>query len=146
MILAKGLRAKQRKFIEYYDGNATKTAMIAGYKSPKYAANSLLKNELIIDKIREREKTNPDPLIATVVERKRFLTSVMRDEKQDMSHRIKSTELLCKMNADFTTKVEVADSTDDIFRREIRLAAMDYFNNMRNAANYHEDTVINNET
>lgn len=108
------LTTKQRRFIEAYDGNATKAAIAAGY-SPKWAdrqAYTLIeKNGEIREAIRQREERQRSELIAGRVARQIFWSAIMRDEKETMVTRLKASELLAKSEGDFLEKVAVAQVT-----------------------------------
>jgi phage terminase small subunit len=129
MITGKGLRAKQRKFIEYYDGEPIKTAIAAGYKSPKRAANGLLKNNLVLKKLREREAREPNPLVADRIERQIFLTKIMRDDNEPTHNRIKAAVQLSKMNGDYIVKHEDVNNFDKLKLQAIRFAVMEFLMN-----------------
>lgn len=97
---------KQAKFITEYtkDLNATQAAIRAGY-SPKTAYSQgqrLLKNVEVQKIMKERH----DEAIADKEERLKFWSNVMRDNEQDMKHRLKASELLGKAQADFTEKIQ----------------------------------------
>lgn len=102
------LTAKQRRFVELYNGNATEAAIAAGYsKKTAYAAGQrLLKNVEIVEAIRAREHKRLRPQIATREERQAFFTKVMLDADQRMSDRLKAAELLGKSEGDFLERVE----------------------------------------
>ena len=108
------LTTKQRRFIEAYDGNATKAAIAAGY-SPKWAdrqAYTLIeKNGEIREAIRQREERQRSELIADRVKRQMFWSRIMNDEGEPMAVRLKASELLAKSEGDFLEKVAVAQVT-----------------------------------
>jgi phage terminase small subunit len=143
MITGKGLRAKQRKFIEYYNGEPIKTAIAAGYKSPKRAANGLLKNNLVVEKLREREAREPDPLVADRIERQRFFTKIMRDDNESTHNRTKAAIQLGKMNGDYIIKHEAVNDFDKLKLQAIRLAVMEFFVNNDASALEQVDNAIN---
>ncbi|MBR0233773.1 MAG: terminase small subunit [Synergistaceae bacterium] len=97
---------KQLAFISEYtkDFNATQAAIRAGY-SPKtaYSIGQELLRKPEIQKAMNEVKEN---LIADRDERLRFWTSTMRDENEDMKHRLRASELLGKAQSDFTEKIE----------------------------------------
>ena len=97
---------KQAKFITEYtkDLNATQAAIRAGY-SPKTAYSQgqrLLKNV----EVQKTMQESHDKAIADKEERLKFWSNVMRDNEQDMKHRLKASELLGKAQADFTEKIQ----------------------------------------
>ncbi|MDD5476880.1 MAG: terminase small subunit [Candidatus Omnitrophica bacterium] len=106
------LTSRQKKFVDLYEGNATKAAIKAGYS--KRTAYSIgqenLKKPEVIKALQEREKKETGPLIADRIERQQFWTSVLRGKigkvrKVKMNDRLKASELLGKSEADFTEKV-----------------------------------------
>ena len=106
------LTSRQRKFVDLYEGNATKAATLAGFsKKTAYSQGQrLLKNVEIIKALQERERKETGPLIADRIERQEFWTSVLRGKigkvrKVKMNDRLKASELLGKSEADFTEKV-----------------------------------------
>ena len=103
------LTAKQRRFIEAYDGTGTQAAIAAGY-SPK-TARAIAKENLtkphILAEIKARETVRCTPLIASRAERQQFWSSVMRDKGQMMRDRLKAAELLGKSEADFVERQEI---------------------------------------
>lgn len=123
------LSIKQKRFADEYiiSGNATQSAIIAGY-SKKYAATNtdkLLKNTNIKNYIDERLKELEDKAIAKQEEVLKYLTSVMRGEHEEevlygvgegvqstrhvevgAKDRIKAAELLGKRYGTWTDKVD----------------------------------------
>lgn len=100
------MTGKQLKFISEYtkDFNATQAAIRAGY-SPKTAysiGQELLKKPEIQNAMNE----NRNKLIADRNERLQFWTTTMRDNNEEMKHRLKASELLGKAQSDFTEKIE----------------------------------------
>ena len=105
------LNARQKAFCEYYvaSGNATESAIKAGYKE-KYAGvntDKLLKNTNIqkyIEELQEKAKGNR---IMTAIERREFLTSMIKDGAVKDTDRLKALDILNKMDGEYTQKVEV---------------------------------------
>ena len=105
------LNARQKAFCEYYvaSGNATESAINAGYKE-KYAgvnADKLLKNTNIqkyIEELQEKAKGNR---IMTAIERREFLTSMIKDGSVKDTDRLKALDILNKMDGEYTQKLEV---------------------------------------
>ena len=105
------LNARQKAFCEYYvaSGNATDSAIKAGYKE-KYAgvnADKLLKNTNIqkyIEELQEKAKGNR---IMTAIERREFLTSMIKNGAVKDTDRLKALDILNKMDGEYTQKVEV---------------------------------------
>lgn len=111
---------KQRKFIEYYNGNASEAARLAGYsKKTAYSiGNFLLKNIEISRAIKRREEKRNAPKIASRQERQEFWSEVFRADDEDMRNRLKAAELLGRSEADFTDNHNL--TVDDKFLEAIR--------------------------
>lgn len=107
---SKKLTAKQRRFVDAYDGNATAAALAAGYsaRTAQRMGSENLSKPLIATAIRARERARTSPLIATREERQSFWTATMRDESAEMRDRLKASELLGKSEADFIDKVQAS--------------------------------------
>lgn len=103
------LTAKQRRFVEAYDGNATQAAIAAGYseKTAEVIGHENLRKPKILAEIKAREVVRSTPLIASRAERQQFWSSVMRDKDQQMRDRLKAAELLGKSEADFVERQEI---------------------------------------
>jgi phage terminase small subunit len=114
MVLEKRkLTSKQKKFVALYDGNAAKTAILAGYS--KKTARSIGQENLtkpdIMEAIKDREEKEFGPLIANRQERQKFWTAVLRGNTPDIKEvkiadRLRASELLGKSEADFTEKIQ----------------------------------------
>ena len=105
------LNARQKAFCEYYvaSGNATESAINAGYKE-KYAgvnADKLLKNTNIQKYIEELQEKTKTSRIMTAIERREFLTSMIKDGAVKDTDRLKALDILNKMDGEYTQKVEV---------------------------------------
>lgn len=103
------LTARQKRFIDAYNGNATEAAKTAGYseKNADKIGGQLMKNPRIVAAIRARENERNAEAIATREERQRFFTAIMRDEGQPTRERLRATELLGKSEGDFVERQEV---------------------------------------
>lgn len=118
------LTPKQQAFVDAYDGNATEAARKAGYKGNDVTLGAVgaenLKKPLIANAIKDRQENRQKSTIATREERQAFLTRVIRGEEKEevvlgdqvvevapkMSDRLKATDLLCKSEGDFLTRVD----------------------------------------
>lgn len=113
--MARGdLTEKQRKYVEAYAGNGVAAAIAAGY-SPRSAdkiSRDLLRIPTIAAAIRDRERENIRPLIASRVERQEFWSNTMRDANEDARNRLKASELLGKSEGDFLDRIEHSGSID----------------------------------
>ena len=87
------------------NSNATQAAIRAGYssKTAYSIGQRLLKNVEIQNAMSEHR----DEMIADRDERLKFWTDIMRDDSQDLKHRLRASELLGKAQADFTEKLEM---------------------------------------
>lgn len=104
----KELTAKQRAFVEAYDGNATQAALKAGY-SPKTAGaigDENLKKPEIAQAIRAREGEKLRPLIADREQRQRFWTETMLNLDAELRDRLRASELLGRSEGDFLDRIE----------------------------------------
>ena len=100
--------ARQRKFVKFYEGNATEAAIRAGYSkaSAGTIGPHLMKDPDIVKAIQNRVRPIEDRAIASREERQRFWTRVMIDDHVEMKHRLKASELLGRSQADFITDSE----------------------------------------
>ena len=100
---------KQQRFIDAFDGNATKTAEFAGYAHPMQQGNRLLSNVDICLAIANRENKRNKSTIADRQERQEFWTEFMRREDITPQERFKASELLGRSEADFTDNKRIVD-------------------------------------
>ena len=92
---------KQQKFIDCFDGDIKRTAKKA--KLSYGYCRRLVTKRHINKAIATRQDTEVRPKgIADRQERQQFWTSVMRDVRKNMKHRLKASELLGRSEADFT--------------------------------------------
>ena len=107
--MQKELTAKQQRFIDCFNGNATAAALEAGY-SPKNAGKigaQLMNNARIAAAIQAREKERSGAAIATREERQKLFTEIMRDRDENTKDRLRACELLGKSEGDFIERQEV---------------------------------------
>jgi len=97
---------KERRFVEYFDGNPTEAARKAGYKTPDRRGWELIRREKIQKAIEQRESRERSPHIADRKRRQEFWTQVMEDENQQMKDRLKASEYLGRSAADFVERRE----------------------------------------
>jgi len=104
---------KQQRFIDFYDGNATKAAKLAGYTGNSNTLAQMgdenLKKPKIIQAIKDREAKRNQSTIANREERQQFWTESMRDKETDIKDRQKASELLGRSEADFTDNTRISD-------------------------------------
>lgn len=105
------LNARQKAFCEFYvaSGNATDAAIKAGYKEKNarfIGSENLTKANIkkYIEELQEKTKGNR---IMTAIERREFLTSMIKDGAVKDTDRLKALDILNKMDGEYTQKVEV---------------------------------------
>lgn len=107
------LTAKQRLFVEIYDGNATKSAIKAGYseRTADRIGPELLSKPHVAEAIRVRMRSSMIGIIADREQRQAFWTRTMLDEKAPLRDRLRASELLGKSEGDFLERREEATTT-----------------------------------
>ena len=105
----KKLTVKQKRFIEFYNGNGVDAARKAGYKGNDNTLQAVAKENLLKPLIKEaiekREAKFLNRGIKNREERQKFWSDMMDDAKQDRD-KLKASELLGRSNSDFTEKIE----------------------------------------
>ena len=113
------LTARQQAFVDAYAGNATEAAKAAGYpgnakalasQGSRLLANAKVKAALALRSAKVeavRSDVAAAGRIATRAERQAFWTATMLDTAEEMSARLKASELLGKSEVDFTDKLQV---------------------------------------
>ena len=106
---------KQKRFIELYDGNATRAAIAAGYseKTAYRIGAELLQKTSVSEAIQLREKERLSEAIASREERQIFWSDIMRNVEEKTADRLKASELLAKSNGDFLERVEANVNTNE---------------------------------
>ena len=107
--MQKELTAKQQRFIDCFNGNATAAALEAGY-SPKNAGKigaQLMNNARIAAAIQAREKERSDAAIMTREERQKLWSDLARNADETTRDRLRATELLGKSEGDFLDRQEL---------------------------------------
>ena len=105
------LNTRQKAFCEYYVacGNATEAAIKAGY-SKSYARDrihTLMKSVGISRYIEELQGKAKSNRIMTAIERREFLTSMIKDGAVKDTDKLKAVDILNKMDGEYTQKLEV---------------------------------------
>ena len=117
-----GLTAKQRRFCEAYasNGNALKSAEIAGYAKPSPQSAQVLESLSVQQALEKLRLTETKRYIATREERQEFWTRVMMGLEQDadgspvkMRDRLKAAELLGRSGADFLERIQHSGDADN---------------------------------
>ena len=121
------LNQKQSAFVEYYSGNATEAAKLAGYNEAiAYSQGQrLLKRPEIAEAILAREQERQAPNIADREQRFAFWKSVMRDNNESTRDRLKASELLAKAQGDFLIKIAEEHETHIDLTATVRLALLE---------------------
>ena len=105
------LNARQKSFCEFYVacGNATEAAMKAGYSETysKTRTNVLLQNVEICRYVNELQEKAKSSRIMTAIERREFLTSMIKDGTVKDTDKLRAVDILNKMDGEYTQKVEV---------------------------------------
>ncbi|MGH9811541.1 MAG: terminase small subunit [Candidatus Acidiferrales bacterium] len=120
------LNARQQRFAEVYQGNATEAARKAGYEGTDASlatmGQRLLRKVEIRRAIATREKTERREHIATRQERQQFWSAVMADRREKMRDRLRAAELLGKSEGDFIERIEheVGKTLEDLVRESMK--------------------------
>jgi len=118
------LTPKQEIFVaSLVKGNSQRQAYIEAYpnaakwkgESVDSKASNLLKTDKVQTRYQELLKKAEDESILTAVERKRWLTSVIKGEKITTADKLKALDLLNKMDGQYIDKVEVKRIETDWF-------------------------------
>lgn len=99
---------RQKRFVQFYDGNATQAAIKAGYSKATAAAiaSRLLRKINIKNAIKVRQDKKDTPIIASRIDRQKFWTEIMKGKHVDHNDRLKASELLGRSEGDFTEKIQ----------------------------------------
>jgi phage terminase small subunit len=104
------LTGKQKKFVELYQGNGAEAARLAGYSGNEDVLKSIAAENLtkpyILQEIQNRQTKDLAPIIATRIKRQEFWSKIMDDRSEEMTNRLRASELLGKSECDFLTKIE----------------------------------------
>jgi hypothetical protein len=76
-------------------------------------ASALAKNDKVLTRIQELQAEATSKTIKTAIQRKEWLSSIMDDETEDISIKLKACDLLNKMDGEYTTKIE-ADVNSEV--------------------------------
>ena len=116
------LTPKQEIFVaSLVKGNSQRQAYIEAYpNAAKWnaidsQASKMLKSPKVFQRYEELLKKAEDESILTAVERKRWLTSVIKGEKITTADKLKALDLLNKMDGQYIDKVEVKRIETDWF-------------------------------
>ena len=106
------LNARQKSFCEFYvaSGNATESAIKAGY-SEKYTNKNVSKirqNTAVQEYIKELQEKAKTNRIMTAVERREFLTEVIKNRNERLQDRLKALDILNKMDGEYIEKMQLS--------------------------------------
>lgn len=103
------LNERRRKFVLYYEGNATEAAIKAGYsKKTAYSQGQrLLKNAEVQAAIKAKQAPKENRHILSIEQRKELLCEIASEGGSD---RTKALDILNKMEAVYIQKQEVTHS------------------------------------
>ena len=69
-------------------------------------ASELAKNDKVLVRVEELKSLATSKAIKTAIERKKWLSSIIDDEYEDTTTKLKACDLLNKMDGEYVTKVE----------------------------------------
>lgn len=106
------LNARQKSFCEFYvaSGNATESAIKAGY-SEKYTNKNVSKirqNTAVQEYIKELQEKTKTSRIMTAIERREFLTEVIKNGNEKIQDRLKALDILNKMDGEYIEKMQLS--------------------------------------
>ena len=106
------LNARQKSFCEFYvaSGNATESAIKAGYskKTARSIGQRLLTNVDIKKHIKELQEKTKTSRIMTAIERREFLTEVIKNGNEKVQDRLKALDILNKMDGEYIEKMQLS--------------------------------------
>ena len=106
------LNARQKAFCEYYVacGNATESAIKAGYKekTSRVTASKMLTKANIKKYIKELQEKTKTSRIMTAIERREFLTEVIKNGNEKIQDRLKALDILNKMDGEYIEKMQLS--------------------------------------
>ena len=109
--MALKLNARQKSFCEFYvvSGNATDAAIKAGYKekNARFIGSENLTKANIKEYIEELQEKTKTSRIMTAIERREFLTAMIKNGFVKDTDRLKAVDILNKMDGEYTQKLEV---------------------------------------
>ena len=121
------LTEKQRRFVEAYVGaacgNATEAARLAGYSGDDVSLAALasenLRKPIIAEAIKAASKPIRKAAIMDQVERQELLTQIAKSAEEETRDRLRSVELLGKMQGDFIERSVVEVKAADAMRSQL---------------------------
>ena len=105
------LNARQKTFCEFYvaSGNATESAIKAGYSNNYANAQTykLLEKVGIKEYIKESQEKAKTSRIMTAIERREFLTELIKNRNEKAADRLKALDILNKMDGEYMEKIQM---------------------------------------
>ncbi|WP_314396357.1 terminase small subunit [Leptotrichia shahii] len=105
------LNARQKTFCEFYvaSGNATESAIKAGYSNNYANAQTykLLEKVGIKEYIKELQEKAKTSRIMTAIERREFLTELIKNRNEKAADRLKALDILNKMDGEYMEKIQM---------------------------------------
>ena len=113
------LTERQRKFVLFYEGNATEAAVKAGYsaKSAYSMGVQLLKNIKVAQALKEKHAPVEAKHIADAEERREILTNIAKGEDERTA--VKAIDVLNKMDAVYIQKQEITHNFQGKSKEEV---------------------------
>ncbi len=106
------LNARQKSFCEFYvaSGNATESAIKAGYKekNARFIGSENLTKTNIKNYIKELQEKAKASRIMTAIERREFLTEVIKNGNEKLQDRLKALDILNKMDGEYIEKMQLS--------------------------------------
>ena len=105
------LNVRQKAFCEFYvaSGNATESAIKAGYSNNYANAQTykLLEKVGIKKYIKELQEKAKTSRIMTAIERREFLTELIKNGNEKAADRLKALDILNKMDGEYMEKIQM---------------------------------------
>ena len=111
-----GLTYKQKLFVEYYKGNNTEAARLAGYSQAEQSGYENMNKPDVIKALQERDTFNSQ-IKNNIISREEMeieLSSIVRDDTAKPETRIKAMERLAKMRGYDKETVEVHGTIENL--------------------------------
>lgn len=105
------LNARQKAFCEFYvaSGNATESAIKAGYReqTARVTASKILTKANIQEYVKELQEKAKTSRIMTAIERREFLTELIKNRNEKAADRLKALDILNKMDGEYMEKIQM---------------------------------------
>ena len=105
------LNVRQKAFCEFYvaSGNATESAIKAGYReqTARVTASKILTKANIQEYVKELQEKAKTSRIMTAIERREFLTELIKNRNEKAADRLKALDILNKMDGEYMEKIQM---------------------------------------